>query len=103
MKQVRKRDKVHRDFVSPQPCVICSRHPSHLYGRHRRSKSEPCKRQSVRSDGLKHRRKIAVVGRLYWEYSTPSIDRPSDILDWYSCFADATLANSARVLALHGR
>ena len=30
--------------------------------------------QSVSSDGFKRRRKIAVVGRLYWEYSTPGID-----------------------------
>ena len=28
MKLVRKRDKVHRDFVCSQPCVICGRRPS---------------------------------------------------------------------------
>jgi hypothetical protein len=44
--------------------------------------------QSVSSDGLKRRRKIAVVGRLYWEYSTPGIDGPSDVLDRYSGLAD---------------
>src|SRR6516162_932323 len=36
-------------------------------------------RQSVSSNSLKRGRKIVVVGRLYWEYSTPSIDRPSDV------------------------
>src|ERR1700730_2570035 len=34
-------------------------------------------RQSVSSNSLKRGRKIVAVGRLYWEYSTPSIDRPS--------------------------
>ena len=39
-------------------------------------------------DGVKCRRKIAVVGRLYWEYSTPRIDRPSDVFDRYPGLAD---------------
>jgi hypothetical protein len=42
----------------------------------------------VSSNSLKRGRKIVVVGRLYWEYSTPSIDRPSDVLDWYSRLSD---------------
>jgi hypothetical protein len=45
-------------------------------------------RQSVSSNSLKRGRKIVVGGRLYWEYSTPSIDRPSDVLDWYSRLSD---------------
>jgi hypothetical protein len=40
--------------------------------------------QSVSSDGL------LVIGRLYCKYSTPSIDRPSDVLDWYSRLRIAT-------------
>jgi len=42
----------------------------------------------VRPNGLKRRREILIVGRLYWEYSAPSVDRPSDVLDWYSRVSD---------------
>jgi hypothetical protein len=63
-------------YLRTYTAVVVAANPNHVNG------------NRWRSDGLKRRRKIPVVGRLYWEYSTPSIDRPSDILDWYSCFAD---------------
>jgi len=42
----------------------------------------------VSSNSLKRHRKIVFGGGLYWEYSTPSIDRSSDVLNWYSRLAD---------------
>jgi hypothetical protein len=51
-------------------------------------------RQSVTSDSLKRRRKIVRVARLYWEYTTPSIDlRMSSI--GIPALRVAILANSA--------
>ena len=70
------------------------------------------KRQSVSSDGLKRRRKVAVIGRLYWQHGTPSIDRPSNVLDWYSRLADRHVGELwqgfaaigwSNLLALRGR
>ena len=45
-------------------------------------------RQLVSSNSLKRRRKITLVGRLYREHITPSLDSPSDVLNRDSRLAD---------------
>jgi len=56
----------------------------------------------VRSSGVKCHQKIALVGRLYWQYRTPSVDCPADVLDRYPRFKDRHLTELRKGLQQQG-
>ena len=89
------------DVLQNEPILqILSEHAPHTGTLRRSPQHGVPERQSVNSDSLKRRRKIAVVGRLNWEYAREAsiVLRMSSI--GIPALRIATLANSARVCSI---
>ena len=53
----------------------------------------------MRSHGVKCHQKIAIVSGLYWQYCSPSVNGPPNVLDRYSRFMDRHIAELRKGLS----